>query len=111
MGGTLAQSLSALDYANAIRRARARLKREIAAGQISSAEIILAPPCEAISWPVGHLLACQPGWGPAKCRIFLSRYQISETKPTGTLTERQRRLLAAELDIGEAGHACPTLQT
>jgi hypothetical protein len=40
----------------------------------------------------------QRRWGATKCRKFLARYQISETKPVGALTERQRRLVAAALE-------------
>ena len=59
--------------------------------------MLLDPPQEATSWPVGDLLMSQRRWGTTRCRKFLSRNQIVETKPVGTLTERQRRLLAASL--------------
>jgi hypothetical protein len=39
----------------------------------------------------------QRRWGTTRCRKFLSRHQIPETKPIGTLTERQRCLLANAL--------------
>jgi hypothetical protein len=91
------QRLRALERANEIRLARAELKRRIAEGEISAAEIILDPPCAAISWEVGELLMSQRRWGSSRCRKFLLRSQISETKPVGALTERQRRLLADQL--------------
>ena len=91
------QRLRALEQANAIRRARARLKRRIDAGQLSAVDVILACPVEVESWAVAELLASQRNWGPARARNFLARTGISEIKPAGELTPRQRRLLADEL--------------
>ena len=39
----------------------------------------------------------QRRWGSTRCRKFLSRNHIIETKPVGTLTDRQRRILAIAL--------------
>jgi hypothetical protein len=91
------QRLRALEQANKIRLARAALKRRIALGEISAAEVILECPAEAVSWPVGELLLSQRRWGGTRCRKFLIRNQIVETKAIGALTDRQRRLLAAGL--------------
>src|SRR5437763_3886741 len=91
------QRLRALERANEIRLARAELKRRIAVGDLSAAEIILDPPCAAVSWQIGELLMSQRRWGSSRCRKFLLRNQISETKPVGALTDRQRRLLADQL--------------
>jgi hypothetical protein len=93
----LPDRLLALEHANEIRRARAQLKRRIGAGQLSAAAVILDPPVEAGRWPVAELLASQRHWGGAKCSKFLAHNRISEVKPVGELTERQRRLLAAQL--------------
>jgi len=92
------QRLRALERANEIRLARAGLKRRIATGEISAAEVILTCPKEATSWSVGELLMSQRRWGSTRCRKFLFRNQILETKPVGQLTERQRRVLATGLD-------------
>jgi hypothetical protein len=91
------QRLQALAQANKVRLARAELKRKIAYGDVSAAEIILACPEEAKSWSVGELLMSQRRWGINRCRKFLARNQIGELKPIGKLTERQRQLLAAQL--------------
>lgn len=91
------QRLQALERANEIRLARAELKRRIAYGAISAAEVILDPPVEANSWAISELLLSQRRWGSTRCRKFLLRNQISETKTVGALTERQRRLLAQQL--------------
>ena len=95
------QRLRALERANAVRLARAELKRRIAEGEASAAEIILDPPAEALSWAIGELLMSQRRWGSTRCRKFLSRSHIIETKPVGTLTDRQRRMLASSLDSSE----------
>jgi hypothetical protein len=92
------QRLRALERANAVRLARAELKRRIAEGDASAGEIILEPPDEALSWAIGELLMSQRRWGTTRCRKFLARYHITETKALGALTERQRRLLADELE-------------
>ena len=96
------QRLRALERANEVRLARAGLKRRIAVGEISAAEVILACPWEASSWSVAELLMSQRRWGITRCRKFLGRNQISEIKPLGKLTERQRHLLAAQLQSCES---------
>jgi hypothetical protein len=93
-----AHRFRALARANEIRMARAELKRRIAEGEIEAAEVILEPPFAALSWSVGELLTSQRGWGATRCRRFLARNHISERKPIGELTERQRHLLAAQLE-------------
>jgi hypothetical protein len=91
------QRLRALERANEIRLARAGLKRRIALGEVTASEVLITCPRAAESWPVGDLLMSQRRWGTTRCRKFLNRNQILETKPVGKLTERQRRLLAAGL--------------
>jgi hypothetical protein len=98
------QRLRALGRANEVRLARAELKRRIADGEVSAAQIILACPHEVHSWSVGDLLLSQRRWGTTKCRKFLERNQISELKQLGQLTDRQKRLLASQLE------ACTGLQ-
>lgn len=92
------QRLRALERANAVRLARAELKRRIAEGEASAADVILDPPDAALTWEIGELLRSQRRWGGTRCRKFLARYHISETKMLGALTDRQRRLLADELE-------------
>ncbi len=98
------QRLQALERANEIRLARAELKRLIADGEISAAEVILSPPTAALSWAVGELLMSQRRWGSTRCRKFLLRIQITENKTVGALTERQRRLLADQLRCSATRH-------
>ncbi len=91
------QRLRALEHANAIRLARAELKRRIAGGDTSAADVILECPDAVRKWTVGELLMSQRRWGSTRCRKFLERNGVSEIKPIGALTERQRRLLAEQL--------------
>ena len=92
------QRLRALEHANAIRLARAELKRRIAEGQLSAAEVILECPDAAQRWTISDLLLSQRRWGSTRCRKFLERNGVSEIKPIGALTERQRHLLAEQLN-------------
>jgi hypothetical protein len=96
------QRLRALERANTVRLARAELKRRIADGDVSVAEVLLDPPSEADSWAVGDVLTSQRRWGSTRCRKFLAGHHIMETRSIGALTERQRRLLANQLECCEA---------
>jgi hypothetical protein len=91
------QHLRALEHANRVRLARADIKRRIAAGQLSAAEIILSCPWQAHSMSISDLLMSQKRWGRARCRRLLISLGVPEIKQIGTLTERQRLALAAVL--------------
>jgi hypothetical protein len=91
------QRLRALEQANAIRLARAELKRRVAEGQTSAAEVIMQCPDEARRWTLGELLMSQRRWGTSRCRKFLEGNHLTEVKAIGALTERQRRVLAEQL--------------
>lgn len=91
------QHMRALERANKVRLARADLKRRIASGEKSVAEVILQCPWEADSMAVADLLTSQRRWGQTRCRKFLSQIPMSEQKTVGSMTERQRRTLAAML--------------
>jgi hypothetical protein len=91
------QHLRALEHANRVRLARAAMKRKIAAGELSAAEIILACPWQASSMSISCLLMSQKRWGRARCRRLLVSIGVPENKPVGTLTERQRLALTAVL--------------
>jgi hypothetical protein len=91
------QHLLALDRANEVRLARAALKRRVAAGSADIIEIVLECPWEAESMKIGELLASQRRWGRARARKLVLPLRMSENKELGSLTERQRKLLAAAL--------------
>ncbi len=91
------QHLQALERANAVRLARAELKRRVAAGDMTAAEVILSSPWEVESMTVGDLLTSQRRWGATRCRRLLQAVPISESKTIGAMTERQRLALAGML--------------
>jgi hypothetical protein len=91
------QHMRALERANQVRLARAELKRRVASGEIGVAEVILDCPWEADSMAVADLLMSQRRWGQMRCRKFLAQIPMSEQKTVGSMTERQRRTLAAML--------------
>jgi hypothetical protein len=89
------QYMRALERANKVRLARAELKRRVAVGELEATEVILECPWEAQSMTVADLLMSQRRWGESRCHKLLSQLQMSETKTVGSLTDRQRRTLAA----------------
>jgi len=93
-----AQHLQALEHANRVRLARAEMKRQIAAGDLPAAEVILSCPWEAESMSISDVLMSQKRWGRARCRRLLTALGVPENKRVGTLTERQRAILASMLE-------------
>ena len=87
----------ALTRANQVRQARAELKRRIADGKVSAAEVILLHPWEVETMPVADVLTSQRHWGDMRCRMLLGAVGLKESKPIGSMTERQRQALAARL--------------
>lgn len=91
------QYMRALQRANTVRLARADLKRRVAEGKISAAEAILSCPPEIEGMAVADLLMSQRHWGQTRCRTVLTTIPVSESKTVGSMTDRQRRVLAALL--------------
>lgn len=100
------QHLQALAEANRVRLARAALKREVAAGQNSAAAVILECPWQTETMTLTELLSSQRRWGKTRTRKFLTELvhlNLSENKRIGTLTGRQRELLAGALQAKSGG--------
>src|ERR1700683_4817572 len=97
------QHMRALERANQVRLARAELKRRVASGEIGVAEVIVECRGEADSMAVSDLLMSQRRWGQTRCRKFLAQIPMSEQKTVGSMTERQRRTLAAMLTPSGSG--------
>ena len=97
------QHMRALQQANRVRLARAELKRQVGDGDTTVADVVTECPWEAESMSIADLLMSQHRWGRTRCRRFLASIPMSETKTVGSMTERQRRALAARLrgDIAE----------
>jgi hypothetical protein len=91
------QYMRALERANKVRLARAELKRRVALGEIDVAAVILECPWETQSMAVADLLMSQRRWGQTRCRKFLTQISMAEKKTVGSMTDRQRRTLAAML--------------
>jgi hypothetical protein len=91
------QRLLALERANRVREVRAEIKRRVADGRVSAAEVILVNRWEVASMPIADVLRSQRHWGEARCRRFLTPMRLLESKPIGSMTVRQRRAVAAGL--------------
>jgi hypothetical protein len=91
------QRLRALARANAVRIARAKLKKRVAYGGVAVTDVILDCPWEAHSMPVAELLMSQRSWGVSRSHKMLSLLPISDRKTLGALTMRQRHVLAGIL--------------
>jgi hypothetical protein len=89
--------MQALARANRVRLARAELKRAIARGDVEVVEVVRDCPWEAESMTLAELLTSQRRWGRTRARKFLFSLALSENKRLGTLTHRQRLMLANEL--------------
>lgn len=89
--------MRALERANSVRLARAELKRAIARGDMHASEVVRDCPWETESMTISELLTSQRRWGRTRARKFLMPLSLNENKQLGTLTSRQRRLLATEL--------------
>jgi hypothetical protein len=91
------QHIRALKRANEVRQARARIKRRIASGDLTAAEVILSHPWELESMRIAEVLLSQRHWGSRRCDEFLVRMSMHENKSIGSMTERQRIAVAALL--------------
>jgi hypothetical protein len=99
------QHMRALERANSVRLARAELKRAVARGDRDAAEVVRDCPWETESMTIAELLTSQRRWGRTRARKFLMPLSLNENKQLGTLTSRQRRLLATELATRTRGGA------
>ena len=72
------QHLRALEYANRVRLARARMKRKVAAGELPAADVIMSCPWQAHSMSISDLLISQKRWGRTRCRRLLVRWRAGE---------------------------------
>lgn len=96
-GNSTPQHLQALERANTVRLARAELKRQVAAGKVAAADVIVDCPWEAESMSVSDLITSQRRWGRTRCRRLLQAIPVPEQKTIGSLTDRQRQALADQL--------------
>ena len=96
---TFERRLEALGKANKVRLGQAAVRREVAAGTLSLVEAL--DDARAQGMTVSALLHALPRWGDARTRKTLRRLLISEMRPVGRLTARERRaLIRRVLGIG-----------
>lgn len=91
------QHMQALARANRVRLARAELKRSIGRGEVEVGKVIEDCPWETESMTLAELLTSQRRWGRTRARKLLQALALGENKRLGTLTPRQRAMLAAAL--------------
>ena len=92
-----AQRQDALGRANAVRRQRAQLKRDLKTGRCAIEGVLSDPPAFAQTAKVADLLLAVPKYGPVKVNKLLARCRIAPSKTIGGLSQRQRDDLAARL--------------
>jgi hypothetical protein len=91
------QHARALERANHVRSARALVKRRIASGHLTAAEVILSHRWELESMRIAEVVLSQRQWGRKRCDELLVTLSMHETKSIGSMTERQRVAAAALL--------------
>jgi hypothetical protein len=89
-GRSREQRLHALEQANEVRRARARLKKELAAGKIELVQILADPPACVRTARVRDVLLAVPRIGSVRAGRILAQSRIAHSKTLGGLTDRQR---------------------
>ncbi len=97
------QRIDALNMANEIRTFRAQLKRDLKAGRVSIATLLLFatllldPPALLQTAKVFDLLLAVPKVGRVRATKILDNCRVSPSKTFGGLSDRQREDLAARL--------------
>lgn len=86
---SLAQRLDALERANKVRSARARMRSDIKAGRTSVPALLLEPPACIASMKIFDLLIATPKYGRVKVNKTLMQCRVSPSKTIGGLTRRQ----------------------
>jgi hypothetical protein len=108
------QHMQALQRANRVRLARAELKRQIAVGELTAADVVRSNSWEIQTMAVAELLMSQRRWGHTRARRFLAGIPMAETKTIGSMTIRQRdtlaTMLAAAAQRAPAGAARPAAE-
>lgn len=99
------QRLDALEKANKVRTARARIRRDLYVlpkneGRIRAAELVCQPPRPIEGMTVVMLLGTIRGVGPSQVKAWLRKLSLTDLKIIGQLTERQRREVAELLTDG-----------
>jgi hypothetical protein len=86
-----------LVIANRVRMARAALKRQVNAGELSVADVLLDHMDTCENMTLLELLSSQFRWGRGRSLKFLRPLALSPGKRLGDLTERQTALIVNAL--------------
>ena len=89
-GRSREQRLRALEQANEVRTARARLKKQLASGEIELVQILADPPACVRTARMRDLLLEVPKIGSVRAGRILAQCGIAHSKTLGGLTDRQR---------------------
>ncbi len=89
-GRSREQRLGALQQANEIRLARAKLKKDLASGKLELAQILAEPPECVRTARLRELLLVLPKIGSVKAGRILAQCGIAHSKTLAGLTDRQR---------------------
>lgn len=89
-GRSREQRLRALEQANEVRTARAKLKKELASGKIELVQILADPPACVRTARIRDVLLVVPKIGSVRAGRILAQCRIAHSKTLGGLTDRQR---------------------
>ena len=89
-GRSREQRLRALEQANEVRTARAKLKRELASGKIELVQILAEPPACVRTARIRDVLLVLPKIGSVRAGRILAQCRIAHSKTLGGLSDRQR---------------------
>ena len=89
-GRSREQRLRALEQANEVRTARAKLKKELSSGKIELVQVVADPPACVRMARVRDLLLVLPKIGSVRAGRILAQCGIAHSKTLGGLTDRQR---------------------
>ena len=89
-GRSSEQRLRALERANEVRTARAKLKKELASGKIELVQILADPPACVRTARIRDVLLVVPKIGSVRAGRILAQCRIAHSKTLGGLTDRQR---------------------
>ena len=87
---SLDSRMIALERANEVRSARAKLKQQLRQGKVRIDEVLATPPEQVATAKVLDLLLAVPKFGPVRAGRVLSTARVSQSKTVGGLTDRQR---------------------
>lgn len=90
------QRAVALARANAVRHDHTELKRDLHDQRVTVTEALDDPRVHSLT--LFAVLTAQPRWGRTRALEVLHRHRISEVRRVRDLTDRQRMVLAVDLE-------------